>query len=558
MDSSLDEVRVGETGIPHGAGDENSLLGEARGEATRISCGAGYGENPRGKDNPRPRLALLCGANFRPLPCPNGGKIAGNPHLAGEGPCKGRRFPAPLATLSKTLENVMEAPHVLVIPFPAQGHVKPLMELSHRLVKHGIKVTFLNSKFNHKRIVLAMSAKGDEEVGKISFAALPDGLGPEDDRSNQGKLGEALWNVMPKHLEEFIKKINNDSTETKIKHVIADWSVTWAIEVAAKMGIPIAAYWPASGAFISKLFHVPKFIEDRIIDDNGVPYSNQMIKLSPTMPPMNTDHFAWLCMGDNGTSKEIFNLILQVRESAKLVDFFFLNSFYELEPFVTELFPNILCIGPLGSSSRGNFWPEDSTCLSWLDQQPANSVIYVAFGSHTMLDKRRIEELALGLELSGQPFLWVVRPDITKGAAIEYPDGFIKRVASRGQIVGWAPQRDVLAHPSVACFLSHCGWNSTIEGLSMGIPFLCWPYFADQFLNESYICDVWKVGLKLKATENGLISRYEIKTKVAMLLGDEQIKANSMKLKEMAVKNVSHGGASSKNLEWFIEKLIMS
>ncbi|KAK9107262.1 hypothetical protein Syun_023273 [Stephania yunnanensis] len=98
------------------------------------------------------------------------------------------------------------------------------------------------------------------------------------------------------------------------------------------------------------------------------------------------------------------------------------------------------------------------------------------------------------------------------------------RVASRGQIVGWAPQRDVLAHPSVSCFLSHYGWNSTIEGLSMGIPFLCWPYFADQFLNESYICVVSKVGLKLKATENGLISRYEIKTKVAMLLGDEQIK----------------------------------
>ncbi|KAK9118884.1 hypothetical protein Scep_016977 [Stephania cephalantha] len=357
----------------------------------------------------------------------------------------------------------MEAPHVLVIPFPAQGHVMPLMELSHHLVKCGIKVTFLNSEFNHKRIVVPMSAKGDEEVAEISSAALADGLRPEDDRSNQGKLGEALW-------KEFIKEINNDPNEIKIKYVIADWSVTWALEVAAKMGIPIAAYWLASGAFISKLFHVTKCIEDRIIDDNG-------------------------------------------------------------------------------SSSRGHFWPEDSTCLSWLDQQPASSVIYVAFGSHTMLDNRRIEEPSLGLELLGQPFLWVVGPDITKGEAIEYPDEFIKRVASRGRIVGWAPQRDVLAHPSVSCFLSHCGWNSTIEGLSMGIPFLCWPYFADQFLNESYICDVWKVGLKLKATVNGLISRYEIKTKVAMLLGDEQIKANSMEVKEMAVKNGSHSGASSKNLE---------
>ncbi|KAJ0100630.1 hypothetical protein Patl1_21734 [Pistacia atlantica] len=183
----------------------------------------------------------------------------------------------------------------------------------------------------------------------------------------------------------------------------------------------------------------------------------------------------------------------------------------------------MLPIGPLLASNRQvnstrYFWQEDSACLEWLDQQQPNSVIYVAFGSFTVIDKIQFQELALGLELSNKPFLWVVRPDITDGANEAFPDGFEERVANRGKMVVWAPQQKVLSHPSIACFFSHCGWNSTVEGLSNGLPFLCWPYFADQFIDESYICDVWKVGLRFKRDESGIITREEIKnTDVSVL-----------------------------------------
>ncbi|KAI3976743.1 hypothetical protein MKX01_008601 [Papaver californicum] len=203
--------------------------------------------------------------------------------------------------------------------------------------------------------------------------------------------------------------------------------------------------------------------------------------------------------------------------------------------------PQLIETGILDSD--GNFLAEDSTCLSWLDQQPTRSVIYLAFGSTTILNKNQFHELALGLELAGQPFLWVVRPSLINEQIDAYPDGFQARVANRSRIVGWAPQQKVLAHPSIACFVTHCGWNSTTEGVAMGVPFLCWAYFCDQFLNQSYICDVWKVGLQLNKNDG------------QALLVDEMIRARALEFKEISKRSVSEGGSSMINLNDFIESV---
>ncbi|KAF9624164.1 hypothetical protein IFM89_008102 [Coptis chinensis] len=345
--------------------------------------------------------------------------------------------------------------------------------------------------------------------------------------------------VMPGHFEKLIKKINESKDgDDKIACVIADQTLGWALEVAEKLSIQRAVFWSSSAVLLALTLHIPKLIEDGIINTEGIPLTNQMIHLSTTMPAMKTGHFVWACFGDSDLQKTIFKLMFDNTPSTKLANYIICNSFYELEPSAFNLVPNLKPIGPLLASSRlAHFWPEDLTCLSWLDQQPAKSVIYVALGSFTVLDKRQFDELALGLELCGQRFLWVVRPDLTNDGTDSYPDGFETRVCSRGRMVGWAPQREVLAHPSVACFLTHCGWNSTLEAISVGVPLLCWPYFADQNLNKEYICEIWKIGLGLKPDENGLISRDEFKTKVVGLLGNEEIKTSAMELKEIAMKN---------------------
>ncbi|KAK6117991.1 hypothetical protein DH2020_048269 [Rehmannia glutinosa] len=450
----------------------------------------------------------------------------------------------------------MGKPHVIVIPYPAQGHVLPMLELSQWLVKNGIKVTFVNTEFNHERVLKSLS-DSDNIRETVTMVYIPDGVEPWEDRNDLGKLTEAMSRVMPGELESLIGKLNGKEGGEKITGVIADGQLSWAIEVAHKIGVKKAAFYPASVASVASLLNVPNLVSDGIIDNNGRILKDQMIQLSPTIPLMHSTNFVWASVGDEATQKIIFDMLSKFSITNKLADWQICNSSYDLEPGAFSLVPNIIPVGPLLASNRlgksaGYFWPEDSACLAWLDQQPINSVIYVAFGSLTVFEQTQFEEVALGLELTNMPFLWVVRQDITADINEAYPKGFSDRVQNRGLIVSWAPQQQVLSHPSVACFVSHCGWNSTIEGVSNGVPFICWPYFADQFLNQSYICDEWKVGLRLDKDESGIIRHGEIKDKLENLLSDESYKERALNLQTKTMDSVREG-CSHKNFNNFIE-----
>lgn len=276
------------------------------------------------------------------------------------------------------------------------------------------------------------------------------------------------------------------------------------------------------------------------------------------MPSMRSAEFGWTCMGTLDTIKILFKYTVKAVEAAKAAQWELCNSTKELESSTLNMFPNLVPIGPLLASNRlgkqaGHFWQEDSTCLTWLDQQAVGSVIYVAFGSFTIFNQAQFLELALGLELTNRPFLWVVRPGLTKETSDTYPNGYMDRIGTRGRIVSWAPQQEVLAHPSVACFLSHCGWNSTLEGVSNGVPFLSWPYFADQLINKTYICDIWMNGLGFQKDKNGIIGREEIKDKVDQLLNNSDFKTRAINLKEKVMNSINENGCSHKNFKRFIQ-----
>ncbi|WOK99670.1 UDP-glycosyltransferase 83A1-like [Canna indica] len=453
------------------------------------------------------------------------------------------------------------SPHVVVIPFPAQGHVIPLMELSHRLVEQGFKITFVNTEFNHDRIVAACSKmNSDVDAEGIHMVSIPDGLAAGEDRTNLGKLADGFMRVMPGCLEELIAQ--SESEGKKIRWVIADENMAWALKVAKKMGIRAICFWAAAAAMLALMMSIPRMIQSGILDEYGLPRKNEKFQLYPGMPIINTTRLAWNCAGDSDGQKIIFELVTTGNQFLEHAEFIICNTFNEIESPTLAVFPNILSVGPLLSVAHfnkhlGNFWPEDTSCMNWLDEQPARSVIYVAFGSFTVFDRRQFEELALGLELSSRPFLWVVRPDlIADDPTAAWLDDFRERTGGRGRMVDWSPQKRILAHPSIACFVTHCGWNSTLEGLWNGVPFLCWPYFTDQFLNQIYICDVWKTGLTLEPDDGGrLISRERIKGKLEELLGDEGIKARALALRDKARRSVVGGGSSHKNLERVVETM---
>ncbi|KAK1438920.1 hypothetical protein QVD17_04733 [Tagetes erecta] len=447
----------------------------------------------------------------------------------------------------------MAKPHVLVIPYPAQGHVIPIMELAQRLVEQGIRVTFVNTDINHK-LVKSNCLDKDGFGDQMQMVSIPDGLEPWEDRSDLCKLTLSILQTMPRKLEELIETINKDD-QSKVTCIIADGGMGWAIQLAKKMGIKRAAFGPTSVATLASMLSIHKLIDDGIINKNGIPLTDKTIQLSETMPPIKRGTLSWACFEDSATIEAVFQVVVLVEEASKLTEWFICNSSPELEIAAFNLYPKLLPIGPLLASNRlanqtGHFWQEDSSCLAWLDEQPTGSVIYIAFGSFTIFNQTQFEELALGLELCDKPFLWVVRPGMTK---TDYPNGYMERVGSNGRIVRWAPQQKVLAHPSIACFVSHCGWNSTLEGVTNGVPFLCWPYFGDQFHNETYICEIWKTGLGFKKDESGIITRGEIRSKVEQLLGDNIYKVKALDIKEKVTSCISKGGCSHKNLTSFLE-----
>ncbi|KAJ0049598.1 hypothetical protein Pint_16220 [Pistacia integerrima] len=346
-------------------------------------------------------------------------------------------------------------PHVVVIPYPAQGHVAPLLKLATKIAKHGIKVTFVNTEFIHAKIMASIPDKA-EELSPVRLVSFPDGLEEGDDRND--------------FIKELIKKINQSDECEPISCVIADICLGWALELAHEMGIPRAALVPYGPPTLAISFHVKKIVDAGIIDNDGyaMPMTDEWISISEETLPWKRNEFNWSCPGEPMIQKIFLEITCAAAETVRISNWVLSNSIYELDSPNCDLVPKVLTIG---------------------------------------------------------------------------------------KIVEWAAQEKVLAHSSVACFLSHCGWNSTTEGLSMGVPFLCWPYFADQYQNRRFICEVWKIGLDLTPDENGIVTRHEIQRKVRRLISDDGIKSNSLKIKEMARKSLVEGGSSFKNFERFISQV---
>jgi UDP:flavonoid glycosyltransferase YjiC (YdhE family) len=245
-----------------------------------------------------------------------------------------------------------------------------------------------------------------------------------------------------------------------------------------------------------------------------------------------------------------------------------LNTYDALEQDVVDAlrrtFPRLYTIGPLAKAAAGgadldaiggNLWKEDTSCLRWLDaQKQPGSVVYVNFGSITVVTAAQLAEFAWGLASCGRPFLWVVRPDLVAGEKAVLPEEFVRDTKDRGVLASWCPQERVLSHPSVGLFLTHCGWNSTLESVCAGVPMVCWPFFAEQPTNCRYACAKWGIGMEV----GGDVARDEVARLVREAMDGERgtaMRASATAWKESARAATEAGGSSSENMDRLVEFL---
>lgn len=270
----------------------------------------------------------------------------------------------------------------------------------------------------------------------------------------------------------------------------------------------------------------------------------------------------------------MFNFLFSGAQNCSKSPTIIFNSFRDFEAdallAIAAKHPSsrVYAIGPLGllgpkivppespvHSLSSTLWKEDSKCLQWLDGREPGSVVYVNYGSITTMTPQNFAEFAWGLAGSGQDFLWIVRPDVVEGsdATAALPEGFLEAVGGRGLLATWCPQEQVLAHPAVGAFLTHCGWNSTLDTVCAGVPVMCWPFFADQQTNCRYACVNWGMGAEV----GGEVERGEVAGLVKEMMEGEKGRVwreKALDWKRKAVEATNIGGSSRTDFDKLIEE----
>ncbi|NP_001392737.1 hypothetical protein VitviT2T_003581 [Vitis vinifera] len=457
--------------------------------------------------------------------------------------------------------------HVFLVSFPGQGHVNPLLRLGKRLASKGLLVTFSTPESIGKQMRKASNITDQPTPvgeGLIRFEFFEDEWDEnEPKRQDLDLYLPQLELVGKKVLPQMIKK--HAEQDRPVSCLINNPFIPWVSDVAADLGIPSAMLWVQSCACFSTYYHYYHGL---------VPFPSEAepeidVQL-PCMPLLKYDEVASFLYPTTPYPFLRRAILGQYRNLDKPFCIL-MDTFQELEPEVIEYMSKICPIKPVGplyknpkvpnAAVRGDFMKADD-CIEWLDSKRPSSIVYVSFGSVVYLKQDQVDEIAYGLLNSGLQFLWVMKPP-HKDAGLELlvlPEGFLEKAGDKGKVVQWSPQEQVLAHPSVACFVTHCGWNSSMEALSSGMPVVAFPQWGDQVTDAKYLVDEFKIGVRMcrGEAENKLITRDEVeKCLIEATTGPKaaELKQNAMKWKKAAEQAVAEGGSSERNLQGFVDEV---
>ncbi|KAM4113638.1 hypothetical protein ACJW30_04G010600 [Castanea mollissima] len=426
--------------------------------------------------------------------------------------------------------------HVVVLSFPIQGHINPMLQFSKRLASKGLKVTLLSTK----SIVKSMEG----QASSVTIEPIADDSGEYPTLETMEAYTKRFKVMFSHSLEDLIERNKSIGYATKL--VVYDSILPWALEVAKQHGVGGAPFITQSCTIAAIFYHL---FQGRIT----LPLQVSEVSL-PSLPLLRIDD-----MPSFISQPDLYPLLLRLCvdqfHNFHEVNWVFCSSFDKLEEEVVSWISSqwpIKNIGPTIPSmyldkrlkddknyDLSLFKPNVDACMKWLDLKDTGTVVYVSFGSLAALGEEQMEEVALGLKRSNKYFLWVVRETETK----KLPTNFIEETTGRGLVVTWCPQLEVLSHKAVGCFVTHCGWNSTLEALSLGVPL--------------FVMDVWKIGIRVKVDDKGMVTREEIELCINEVMGEkrEEMKRIAIKWKKLAIEALDEGGSSDKNINEFVEKI---
>ncbi|CAK9171803.1 unnamed protein product [Ilex paraguariensis] len=474
------------------------------------------------------------------------------------------------------MDQMPPPPHVLIFPLPLQGPVNSMFKVAELLCLAGFHITFLVTDYIYDRLLRHTSVQSRfEHYPGFRFETISDGL--SDDHTRSGVRIMEMFDSLKTITKPLFKEMLTSgrlSSETRrpLTCIIADGIMGFTCDVAEEIGIPIIYVRTISPCCLWVFFCLPKLIEADELPFKGNDLDTP-IKSVPGMEGfLRRRDLPSFCRSGDLTDPNIQLYLPESQENTRAYGLV-LNTFEDLEgpllSHIRSLCPNLYTIGPLHthlktklrsattsySTSSNSLWEEDRSCITWLDSKPLKSVIYVSFGSIAVMTKDQLMEFWHGLVNGGKPFLWVIRPDSIAGKDWEsqIPAEISEGTKERGYIVGWAPQEEVLAHPSVGGFLTHSGWNSTLESIAAGVPMICWPYFADQQMNSRFVGEAWKLGLDMKDTCDRVI--VEKMVKELMEVRKEEFQRSADQMAKLARQSLSEGGPSYCNLDRLIKDI---
>ncbi|OEL28047.1 Anthocyanidin 5,3-O-glucosyltransferase [Dichanthelium oligosanthes] len=468
---------------------------------------------------------------------------------------------------------------VVLHPGLGVGHLAPMVELARLFLRRGLAVTVVVVEPPDAPSEVARAAAANPS---ISFHVLPL---PAPPGAVSPAAAEQEDPPPPRNPFAFLRRANAPlrdylrSVLPTVRALVLDIFCIDALDVAAGLGVPAYLFYTSSASTLAVSLHMPHMQAevDASFGDIG-----DALLCFPGVPPFRPKELPENALDrDNEVYRKFLHAFGRIPESRGIL----VNTFEWLEARAVAALrdgacvpgrptPPVYCVGPLVSGGGGEV--NRHACLQWLDEQPENSVVFLCFGSMGSFPKKQLEAIAIGLEMSGQRFLWVVRSPRRDGASssagdhqLPEPDldellpvGFLARTEGRGLVVkSWAPQADVLRHRATGAFVTHCGWNSTLEGITAAVPLLCWPLYAEQRLNKVFIVEAARVGVEMAGYDRDreVVAAEEVESKVRWLMESEEGRAlrgrRAALAKEKALEALQQGGTSYNALLEFVRDL---